>query len=463
MDNAQRTGSIIKARYRILGILGRGGSGITYKAEDSFTSRHVAVKELSLKGLSNWKKLELFEREAKVLASLNHPAIPDYIDYFQIDVEDNRFFYIVQELAKGRSLEDWSATGKRFSEAEIRRIAIEILQALQYLHELNPPIIHRDIKPQNIILGKDDRIFLVDFGAVQTVYRNTMAFGSTVVGSYGYMAPEQFRGQAFPNTDLYGLGTTLLNLLSHQNPGDLPQHRLKIDFRPYIKVSDEFADWLEGLLEPLAEDRFDSVATALVDLTNHSPDQAPYSAPSPSLPQLLERVGGSRVHLNRSRKHLSLKIPPAGLRREETLKIAQSNISWNVFLLLFTFGLAWFPTISLMFFPVLLLLPFFWVVGVNMSGVLLYALLGSTSLEIGRNRFTLVRQILFLKRISTGRTEDIEEVELSQFYNFNLHHFEAITLQAGAKKIKFGMTLSTLEKEWLLSEIETFIQEQEGC
>ena len=68
MDNAQQIGSIIKARYHLLGILGRGGSGITYKAEDSFTGRHVAVKELSLKEVSNWKKLELFEREAKVLA-----------------------------------------------------------------------------------------------------------------------------------------------------------------------------------------------------------------------------------------------------------------------------------------------------------------------------------------------------------------------------------------------------------
>ncbi|MEM8807348.1 MAG: serine/threonine-protein kinase, partial [Cyanobacteria bacterium P01_G01_bin.38] len=181
---------------------------------------------------------------AQVLASLNHPSIPKYIDYFQIETADNCFFYIVQEVAEGKSLAELVAAGERFSEAEARRVAIEILKVLQYLHGLNPPIIHRDIKPQNIIRHEDGRIFLVDFGAVQMVYRNTMAFGSTVVGTYGYMAPEQFRGQAYPATDLYGLGATLLNLLTHQNPGDLPQHRLHYDFRAYVTVSDEFADWL---------------------------------------------------------------------------------------------------------------------------------------------------------------------------------------------------------------------------
>ncbi|MEO1297708.1 MAG: protein kinase, partial [Cyanobacteria bacterium J06636_16] len=107
------------------------------------------------------KKLELFEREAQILAKLKHPAIPKYLDYFQKDTTDNRFFYIVQELAEGRSLADLVAAGERFPEIEARRIALEILQILQYLHGLNPPVIHRDIKPSNIVRRKDGRIFLV--------------------------------------------------------------------------------------------------------------------------------------------------------------------------------------------------------------------------------------------------------------------------------------------------------------
>ena len=198
MQDSQPHGTLIQSRYKILGVLGRGGSGITYRAEDAFTERQVALKELSLKGLSDWKKLELFEREARVLEDLNHPAIPQYVDYFQVDTADNRLFYIAQEIAEGTSLADRVAAGERFSEAEVKRVATAVLKVLQYLHGLNPPIIHRDIKPQNIIRSQDGQIYLVDFGAVQTVYREATAFGSTVVGTYGYMAPEQFRGQAYP-------------------------------------------------------------------------------------------------------------------------------------------------------------------------------------------------------------------------------------------------------------------------
>ena len=88
MHEAQPQGALIQARYTILDVLGQGGSGLTYRAEDTVTGRSVALKELSLKGLSDWKKLELFEREALVLKSLDHPAIPQYIDYFQVDTAD---------------------------------------------------------------------------------------------------------------------------------------------------------------------------------------------------------------------------------------------------------------------------------------------------------------------------------------------------------------------------------------
>jgi len=96
----------------------------------------------------------------------------------------------------------------------------------------------------------------VDFGAVQDTYQNTVTGGSTVVGTYGYMAPEQFRGQAVLSTDLYGLGTTLLFLLTQQSPADLPQRKLKIDFRSHVNISSDFADWLKKTIEPIMEDRF---------------------------------------------------------------------------------------------------------------------------------------------------------------------------------------------------------------
>lgn len=98
----------------------------------------------------------------------------------------------------------------------------------------------------------------MDFGSVQNVYHSTLLKGSTVVGTYGYMAPEQFRGAAVPASDLYGLGATVLYLLTHRSPAELPQERLKLSFRNHVNISRHFADWLEIMLESDVIDRFPS-------------------------------------------------------------------------------------------------------------------------------------------------------------------------------------------------------------
>jgi len=214
MEQLHQPGDIIAERYRIIDILGQGGIGITYAAEDLKTGERVALKAVSLRRMDDFKVLELFEREVRILAQLNHPAIPHYLDYFQVDKRRNRFFYLVQQLAEGHSLAVLVEKGWHPDEAEVRHIATQILEILIYLQQLTPPVIHRDIKPQNIIRREDGKVFLVDFGAVQDVYHNTVTGGSTVVGTYGYMAPEQFRGQAVLATDLYALGATLIFLLT---------------------------------------------------------------------------------------------------------------------------------------------------------------------------------------------------------------------------------------------------------
>jgi serine/threonine protein kinase len=263
MEALHQPGDIIAERYRIIDILGQGGVGITYKAQDLKSSQQVALKALSLRQMGDWKVLDLFEREARILAQLDHPAIPRYLDYFQVDTPEDREFFIAQELADGKSLADLVEIGWRTNESGVRRIATQILEILVYLHSLKPPVVHRDIKPQNLIWGQNAKIFLVDFGAVQDTYRSTFAKGSTIIGTYGYMAPEQFLGQAVPATDLYGLGATVLFLLTHRSPSDLPQERLKISFRSRIQVSEGLADWLEKMLEPDVEDRFSSAKEAL--------------------------------------------------------------------------------------------------------------------------------------------------------------------------------------------------------
>jgi serine/threonine protein kinase len=268
MDFENVSDEIVDNRYQIIDILGRGGIGITYGAIDLKTKEKVALKAVSLQQLTDWKQVELLSREPSVLAQLNHPAIPKYLDYFYIDREDERIFYIVQQLAPGKSLFQLVESGWRSNETEIKKITTQILDIFNYLHSLNPPVIHRDIKPHNLILSDDGKIFLVDFGAVQNTYYNTFMKGSTVVGTYGYMAPEQFKGKATPATDLYGLGATILYLLTHRSPNELPQDTLKINFRSSVNISEGFTLWLEKILQPDLEDRFISAKEGLENLHN---------------------------------------------------------------------------------------------------------------------------------------------------------------------------------------------------
>ena len=266
MAKEHQPGELIKQRYQINNILGKGGVGITYSAVDTKKQATVAIKAVSLRQLNDWKQVELFEREAQVLAKLNHPNIPKYLDYFDIETEKDKVFYIVQQLAPGKSLFQLVEQGWCTTETEVKEIAKQILSILIYLHSLTSPVIHRDIKPQNLIRSDEGKIFLVDFGAVKNTYYDTLMQGSTVVGTYGYMAPEQFRGKAFPTTDLYSLGATLLYFLTHRPPSELPANTLKIDFKSHVNISDNFTSWLDKILEPDPEDRFKSVQEALSTL-----------------------------------------------------------------------------------------------------------------------------------------------------------------------------------------------------
>jgi serine/threonine protein kinase len=270
-------GDIINQRYKILSVLGEGGTGITYSAQDQTNHQTVAIKTLSLRQAEDWKVLELFEREAQTLAQLKHPNIPTYLDYFAVENDRDRFFYIVQEQAQGKSLFQWVQEDWRCTEKEVKAIALQVLNILDYLHSFSTPVIHRDIKPHNLIRRADGQIFLVDFGSVGSTYHNTFMRGSTVVGTFGYMAPEQFRGQAVPATDFYGLGATMLFLLTRRSPAELPTQKLKVEFRSRIQISDVLADWIEKALEPSAKDRFESVDEALRGLSHKM--VTPYQIP----------------------------------------------------------------------------------------------------------------------------------------------------------------------------------------
>ncbi|MEH2027665.1 serine/threonine protein kinase [Nostoc sp.] len=257
---------ILQDRYQIQRQLGNNGIRQTWQALDLQASdgekkSTVVVKLLAFGGTVQWDDLKLFEREAQILKQLNHPRIPQYIDYFCID-DRTLWFALIQEYIPGESLKEKLAVGKRFTEKRARKIAVEILNILTYLHELNPGVLHRDIKPSNLIWGEDNRIYLVDFGAVQDkAAREGVTF--TVVGTYGYAPMEQFGGRAVAASDLYALGATLIHLLTGTSPADLPQQDLRLQFTDRVNLSPSFVSWLQKLIEPAPEQRFSSASQAL--------------------------------------------------------------------------------------------------------------------------------------------------------------------------------------------------------
>ncbi|MEM1348053.1 MAG: serine/threonine-protein kinase, partial [Myxococcota bacterium] len=281
LDAAQRA----EPRYVLDHPLGQGGQAQTFLAKDQATGERVVIKRLLLAHLDDWKAIELFEREGEVLEHLEHASIPRYVDAMHVHAEAGDAFYLVQQYVEGPTLAEEIARGRRFSEGEIEALARELLGVLAYLHALHPPVIHRDLKPSNIICRVDGGYALIDFGAIQVVLPRESRLGSTIVGTSGYMAPEQFMGRSVPATDLYALGATLTHAMSRVHPNEMSLVRMKLDVRPHLSASEELVQWVERLLEPAVEDRFASATEAMAGLDElHQRRDA-------GLPVPVERVG----------------------------------------------------------------------------------------------------------------------------------------------------------------------------
>lgn len=209
----------LEDRYRILGVIGIGGMGAVYKAQDlrfSSVRRICAVKEM-INTATDPEVREMvvrnFEREASILATLSHPAIPQVYDYFT----EGKRSYLVLEFISGKDLEALLGEVDGFlREEKVVEWAIQLCDVLSYLHRHEPhPVIFRDLKPSNIMLDDRGRIRLVDFG-IAKVFQSGIK--GTMIGTEGYSPPEQYRGTSEPRGDLYALGATLHHLLSKQDP-----------------------------------------------------------------------------------------------------------------------------------------------------------------------------------------------------------------------------------------------------
>jgi serine/threonine-protein kinase len=257
-------GHVLKNRYRIQRVLGEGGMGTVYMAQDLLLDRPRAIKELYPDPLADEAELHQarlqFECEAKALKKLRHPSLPHVSDYFSVDEYD----YLVMDYVEGPSLADILASKKRPTESTAYEWLNQISDVLAYCHQNQ--IIHRDIKPANLIRTPDKRIVLVDFGLVKMMDPHNPDSETIVsgVGTPQYTPLEQYdahRARTDVRSDIYALGATFYHLLTGQAPQPVSQRLLNPSAQPAIRelnprISPWMADFVQKAMAIRPEERF---------------------------------------------------------------------------------------------------------------------------------------------------------------------------------------------------------------
>ena len=215
--------AVVQGRYRVLNLLGRGGMGAVYLVEDARVfGKRWALKELLdalLPPADRAQAIQQFEIEAKMLVRLSHPNLPAIVDYFS---EGGRQ-YLVMEYIDGETLEAVLAKAASFlPEAQVTAWAMQLCDVLAYLHSQKPPVIFRDLKPDNIMLTQAGVIKLIDFGIARS-FRQGQTKDTQIMGTPGFAAPEQYgSGQTDARSDIFSLGATLHRLLTCHDPASQP-------------------------------------------------------------------------------------------------------------------------------------------------------------------------------------------------------------------------------------------------
>jgi eukaryotic-like serine/threonine-protein kinase len=208
--------AIVGGRYRIVRMLGGGGMKLAYAAEDLRLGARLCALAEMVDGFTSQeaqrKAVDAFQREADILAQLSNQHIPQVFDCFS----EANHHYLVMEFIDGTTLEnELTRSDGKLPADRVLEVALEVLEALRYLHARRPPLIHRDLKPSNLMTTTDGRLKLIDFGIARHFVANTRV---TMVGTHGYAPPEQYAGRPEPRSDLYSLAATIYQALSGRDP-----------------------------------------------------------------------------------------------------------------------------------------------------------------------------------------------------------------------------------------------------
>ncbi|WP_414551598.1 serine/threonine protein kinase [Anabaena sp. CCY 0017] len=433
-------GQVIDSRYQLQKKIGQNSSRQTWLALSLVSSKQVVLKLLTLNLQIQWQEHKLFEREAQVLKTLNHPYIPKYQDYFIVDnLPGSQFpwFILVQSYISGISLQELLNQGQRFSESQVEKIAIEILSILVYLHSLEPSVLHRDIKPSNLILGNDERVYLVDFGAVQD---KAVAEGATftVVGTYGYVAMEQFAGRAEPASDLYALGATLIHLITGTSPADLPHRNSRIEFANLVSIDLGLINWIGKLTEPNIADRINTASDAIAALENK------YTL-SPAITK--HKPAGSKIQLQKTASYLKIKIPRRGSKTLRFVYLASFLVAFLPQIINITIN-----TYNLWYFQFIISLSL--ILGIL---VVLLSFFGHTELYFNRENFEVKWKLLGLSYWrKSGKTKFIQEIH--QDHKIAASAPIGVTIELMKNKRITTTPLATVERHWLINEIKDWLK-----